>query len=99
MIVVITEVGDLGLITAKATGKEVSQFTCLAAVSGRWERIADERRSIRQISKRELTVADRSEFSCRLSLWNKTAETFNVPNESVVAFKVGFALFCSGIRS
>ena len=38
-------------------------------------------------SKRELTLVDNTGFSCRLTVWGKTAESFETPPESVVAFK------------
>ncbi|KAH8634652.1 replication protein-like protein A 70 kDa DNA-binding subunit [Alternaria alternata] len=38
-------------------------------------------------SKRELTLADDSQTSIRLTIWGKTAETFEAPLESIVAFK------------
>ncbi|KAG8158463.1 hypothetical protein KVR01_011585 [Diaporthe batatas] len=37
--------------------------------------------------KRELTIVDDSGFSVRVTLWGKTANTFDAPLESVVAFK------------
>ncbi|KZS89984.1 replication factor-a protein [Sistotremastrum niveocremeum HHB9708] len=39
------------------------------------------------IPKRDLTVVDRSTYSCRLTLWGKQAENFNEPNQPVIAFK------------
>ena len=37
--------------------------------------------------KRELTLVDQTGFSVRLTVWGKTAASFEVPPESVVAFK------------
>ncbi|RMZ88907.1 hypothetical protein DV736_g3864, partial [Chaetothyriales sp. CBS 134916] len=37
--------------------------------------------------KRELTLVDQTGFSVRLTVWGKTASSFDVPPESVVAFK------------
>ena len=37
--------------------------------------------------KRELTLVDNTNFSVRLTIWGNTASTFDVPVESVVAFK------------
>lgn len=42
---------------------------------------------ILQISKRELTLVDRSNFSVRLTLWGKQAETFAADGQPVIAFK------------
>lgn len=38
-------------------------------------------------NKREITIADRTGFSVRLTLWGNTAQTFDVAPESVIAFK------------
>lgn len=38
-------------------------------------------------SKRELTLVDDSGYNTRLTVWGKTAENFDAPVESVVAFK------------
>lgn len=38
-------------------------------------------------SKRELTLVDNTGFSVRLTVWGKTAQTFEAPLESVIAFK------------
>ncbi|KAJ7182582.1 hypothetical protein C8R43DRAFT_911065, partial [Mycena crocata] len=40
----------------------------------------------RQVTKRELTLVDKSGFSVRMTLWGKQAEHFNSP-EAVIAFK------------
>ncbi|KIW24383.1 uncharacterized protein PV07_10101 [Cladophialophora immunda] len=37
--------------------------------------------------KRELTLVDNTGYSVRLTIWGKTAASFDVPPESVVAFK------------
>ena len=37
--------------------------------------------------KRELTLVDNTNFSVRLTIWGNTATTFDVPVESVIAFK------------
>ena len=40
------------------------------------------------VSKRDLTVVDRSGFSCRVTLWGKQAENYNTEEvEPVIAFK------------
>lgn len=38
-------------------------------------------------SKRELTLVDNTGYNVRLTIWGKTAESFEAPAESVVAFK------------
>ncbi|KAJ2642873.1 Replication factor A protein 1 [Coemansia sp. RSA 1694] len=45
------------------------------------------RNSDRKMTKRELTVVDKSGFQVRTTLWGTDAETFNVSMESVIAFK------------
>lgn len=42
---------------------------------------------MKDFTKRELTIADDSQTSVRLTVWGKTAESFDAPLESVVAFK------------
>lgn len=37
--------------------------------------------------KRDITIVDQSGFSVRMTLWGKTAETFDAPVESVIAFQ------------
>ncbi|KAJ2476184.1 Replication factor A protein 1, partial [Coemansia sp. RSA 2320] len=41
----------------------------------------------RKMTKRDLVVVDKSGYQVRATLWGSEAETFNVPGESVVAFK------------
>ncbi|PCH37707.1 replication factor-a protein, partial [Wolfiporia cocos MD-104 SS10] len=41
----------------------------------------------KQSKKRELTLVDRSGFSVQITLWGKTAETFEASDQPVVAFK------------
>ena len=43
--------------------------------------------SAKPYNKRELTLVDNTGFSVRLTIWGKTAQTFDAPMESVVAFK------------
>lgn len=38
-------------------------------------------------SKRELTLVDNTGYNVRLTIWGKSASSFSVPTESVVAFK------------
>ena len=40
-----------------------------------------------QSKKRELTLADRSGFAVRLTLWGKQAETYSAEDKAVIAFK------------
>ncbi|KAJ2726640.1 Replication factor A protein 1 [Coemansia sp. Benny D115] len=45
------------------------------------------RNSDRKVSKRELTIVDRSGYQVRLTLWGNEAESFNASGEPVIAFK------------
>jgi hypothetical protein len=40
-----------------------------------------------QLTKRELTLVDSSQFAVRLTLWGKQAEQFQASEQEVVAFK------------
>lgn len=39
------------------------------------------------LSKRDITLADKSGSSVRLTIWGKQAETFQAENNPVIAFK------------
>lgn len=41
----------------------------------------------KDFSKRELTLADDSQTSVRLTIWGNAAQTFDAPTESIIAFK------------
>ena len=56
--------------------KDVSEVTEIIA-----------RSSNRATKKRELTLVDRTEFSVRMTLWGKQAESYNAEEHAVVAFK------------
>lgn len=43
--------------------------------------------SSKPYSKRELTLVDNTGYSVRLTIWGKTAQSFDAPVESVMAFK------------
>jgi ssDNA-binding replication factor A large subunit len=45
------------------------------------------KQSNKQITKRELTLVDKSGFSVRLTLWGKQAEQFAADDSPVIAFK------------
>jgi replication factor A1 len=75
---VVKDVGEIGSITGKATQRPV-RWWCNSGLTAT--------HSIAQVSKRELTIVDDSNFSCRLTLWDRTAETFDAPDQPVMAFK------------
>ncbi|KZT61592.1 replication factor-a protein [Calocera cornea HHB12733] len=45
------------------------------------------RKTQRAVSKRDLTIVDRSGFSCRITLWGKIADDFDVPVNPVISFR------------
>ena len=55
--------------------KEVAETTQITSKTGK------------PYDKRELTMVDDTGYSVRMTVWGKTAATFEVPPESVVAFK------------
>jgi replication factor A1 len=77
-----TKIGDLNSVEKDATIdtvgvlKEVQEVTTITSKS-----------TNKDFSKRELTLADDSQTSVRLTIWGKTAESFEAPLESILAFK------------
>jgi replication factor A1 len=43
--------------------------------------------AVLQISKRDITLVDRSEFQVRLTLWGKQAKNYSIADQPVIAFK------------
>jgi replication factor A1 len=77
-----TKIGDLNSVekdtTIDTVGvlKEVAEVTTITS-----------KNTNKDFSKRELTLADDSQTSVRLTIWGKTAESFDAPLESIIAFK------------
>lgn len=77
-----TKIGDLNSVekdtTIDTVGvlKEVAEVTTITS-----------KNTNKDFSKRELTLADDSQTSVRLTIWGKTAESFEAPLESIIAFK------------
>jgi replication factor A1 len=77
-----TKIGDLNSIEKDATIdtvgvlKEVAEITTITS-----------KNTNKDYSKRELTLADDSQTSVRLTIWGKAAESFEAPLESIIAFK------------
>lgn len=77
-----TKIGDLNSVEKETTIdtvgvlKEVAEVTTITSKS-----------TNKDFSKRELTLADDSQTSVRLTIWGKTAESFEAPLESIIAFK------------
>lgn len=77
-----TKIGDLNSVEKDTTIdtigvlKEVADVTTITS-----------KNTNKDFSKRELTLADDSQTSVRLTIWGKTAESFEAPLESIIAFK------------
>ena len=77
-----TKIGELDSVEKDSTIdtvgilKEVAEVTTITS-----------KNTNKDFSKRELTLADDTQTSVRLTIWGKTAESFNVPLESILAFK------------
>jgi replication factor A1 len=77
-----TKIGDLQSVekdtTIDTVGvlKEVAEVTTITS-----------KNTNKDFSKRELTLADDSQTSVRLTIWGKTADSFDAPLESIIAFK------------
>ncbi|KAF2747195.1 replication factor-a protein [Sporormia fimetaria CBS 119925] len=77
-----TKIGDLNSVEKDATIdtigvlKEVGEVNTITG-----------KNTQRDYQKRELTIADDSQTSVRLTIWGNTAQSFDVPLDSIVAFK------------
>ncbi|KAF1834864.1 replication protein-like protein A 70 kDa DNA-binding subunit [Decorospora gaudefroyi] len=77
-----TKIGDLNSVekdtTIDTVGilKEVAEVTTITSKT-----------TNKDFSKRELTMADDTQTAVRLTIWGKTAESFEAPLESIIAFK------------
>ncbi|WAQ91494.1 hypothetical protein PtA15_14A378 [Puccinia triticina] len=78
----LTKLGDLNdvekdsMVDVVAVVKEVGE---IAEIIGKV--------SQKTMIKRDITLVDQSAYSVRMTLWGKTAETFEAPTESIVAFQ------------
>lgn len=77
-----TKIGELDSVEKDSTIdtvgvlKEVAEVTTITS-----------KNTNKDFSKRELTLADDTQTSVRLTIWGKTAESFEAPLESILAFK------------
>ncbi|KAF2268482.1 replication factor-a protein [Lojkania enalia] len=77
-----TKIGDLNNVEKDTTIdtigilKDVGDVTTITSKS-----------SNKDFSKRELTIADDTQTSVRLTIWGNTAQSFDAPIDSVIAFK------------
>ncbi|KAF2661656.1 replication protein-like protein A 70 kDa DNA-binding subunit [Lophiostoma macrostomum CBS 122681] len=77
-----TKIGELNSVEKDTTIdtigvlKEVAEVTTITS-----------KNTNKDFSKRELTIADDTQTSVRLTIWGKSAESFEAPLESIIAFK------------
>ncbi len=77
-----TKIGDLDSVEKDTTIDTIGVLKEVADVT-----VAHSKNTNKDFSKRELTLADDSQTSVRLTVWGKTAESFDAPLESIIAFK------------
>ena len=77
-----TQIGDLQSVEKDTTIDVIGILKETAEIS----QITSKTTS-KPYDKREITLVDKSNYSVRLTLWGKTATAFEVPPDSVVAFK------------
>ncbi|KAF2734725.1 replication protein-like protein A 70 kDa DNA-binding subunit [Polyplosphaeria fusca] len=77
-----TKIGDLNNVEKDNTIDTIGVLKEIGEVS-----TITSKNTNKDFSKRELTLADDSQTSVRLTIWGKSAESFDAPAESVIAFK------------
>jgi replication factor A1 len=77
-----TKIGDLNSVEKDSTIDTIGVLKEVAEIS-----TITGKNTMKDYSKRDLTLVDDSLTSVRLTIWGNTAQTFDVPLESVVAFK------------
>ncbi|KAF2134639.1 replication protein-like protein A 70 kDa DNA-binding subunit [Dothidotthia symphoricarpi CBS 119687] len=77
-----TKIGDLNSVEKDTTIDTVGVLKEVAEINTITSKTTN-----KDFSKRELTLADDSQTSVRLTIWGKTAESFEAPLESIIAFK------------
>ncbi|KAF1979537.1 replication protein-like protein A 70 kDa DNA-binding subunit [Bimuria novae-zelandiae CBS 107.79] len=77
-----TKIGELDKVEKDTTIDTVGVLKEVGEVS-----TITSQKTNKDFSKRELTLADDTQTSVRLTVWGKTAESFNAPLESIIAFK------------
>ncbi|KAF2195423.1 replication protein-like protein A 70 kDa DNA-binding subunit [Zopfia rhizophila CBS 207.26] len=77
-----TKIGDLGSVEKDTTIDTLGVLKDVGEVN---EIIS--KNTNKPFSKRELTIADDSQTSVRLTIWGNTAQSFDAPLESIIAFK------------
>jgi replication factor A1 len=77
-----TKIGDLNSVEKDTTIDTIGVLKEVGEIS-----TITSKNTNKDFSKRDLTLADDSQTSVRLTIWGKTAESFDAPLESIVAFK------------
>ncbi|CBY01885.1 hypothetical protein IAQ61_006485 [Plenodomus lingam] len=77
-----TKIGDLDSVEKDSTIDTIGVLKEVGEVA-----TITSKNTNKDFSKRELTLADDSQTSVRLTIWGKTAESFEAPLESILAFK------------
>ncbi|ORY11822.1 hypothetical protein BCR34DRAFT_564723 [Clohesyomyces aquaticus] len=77
-----TRIGDLGTVEKDSTIDAIGVLKEVAEVSTITSKTTN-----KDFSKRDLTIADDTQTSVRLTIWGATAEKFDSPLESIIAFK------------
>ncbi|KAF2445795.1 replication protein-like protein A 70 kDa DNA-binding subunit [Karstenula rhodostoma CBS 690.94] len=77
-----TKIGDLNNVEKDTTIDTIGVLKEVGEVS-----TITSAKTNKDFSKRELTLADDSQTSVRLTVWGNSAQTFDAPLESIIAFK------------
>ncbi|KAF2876797.1 replication protein-like protein A 70 kDa DNA-binding subunit [Massariosphaeria phaeospora] len=77
-----TKIGDLNAVEKDTTIDTLGVLKEVGEVS-----TITSKNTNKDFSKRELTLADDTQTSVRLTIWGKSAESFEAPLESIIAFK------------
>jgi replication factor A1 len=77
-----TKIGDLNSVEKDATIDVIGVLKEVGEVS-----TITGKNTQKDYNKRELTLADDSQTSVRLTIWGNQAQTFDAPIESIIAFK------------
>ncbi|KAF2007787.1 replication factor-a protein [Amniculicola lignicola CBS 123094] len=77
-----TKIGDLQSVEKDTTIDTIGVLKEIGEVN-----TITSKNTMKDFQKRELTLADDTQTSVRLTIWGNSAQTFDVPLESIVAFK------------
>ncbi|KAF2115515.1 hypothetical protein BDV96DRAFT_493272 [Lophiotrema nucula] len=77
-----TKIGDLNNVEKDSTIDTIGVLKEVGEIS-----TITSKNTNKDFSKRDLTIADDTQTSVRLTIWGNTATGFNAPTESIIAFK------------